>query len=100
MDLKHETPKQAMGGHEPAAPLPVIPPGTVAYEKTDVNAKSIIRIGIVLAVVTVAAAGAAFGLYRLLVVHEERNDPPPLICPRPSPRMPPCPRTRNANPPP
>ncbi len=84
MDLKHETPKEAMGGHEPAAPLPVIPPGTVAYEKTDVSAGSILRIGVILTVVTIAAAGAAFGLFRLLVTHEERNDPPAPPLARPA----------------
>ena len=99
MDLKHETPKQAMGGHEPAAPMPVIPPGTVAYEKTDVNAKSILRVGIVLTVVTLAAAAAAFGLYRLLVVHEERNDPPPPPLARSEEaRLPPAPRLQTAPP--
>jgi hypothetical protein len=99
MDLKHETPKQAMGGHEPAAPVPVIPPGTVAYEKTDVNAKSILRVGTILALVSVAAAAAAFGYFRLLVVHEERDDPPPPPLARPAEgRLPPEPRLQTAPP--
>ena len=99
MDLKHETPKQAMGGHEPPAPMPVIPPGTVSYEKTDVNAKSILRVGFILAVVSIAAAAAAFGYFRLLVVHEERDDPPPPPLARPAEgRLPPEPRLQTAPP--
>ena len=99
MDLKHETPKQAMGGHEPPAPMPVIPPGTVAYEKTDVSAKAILRVGTILALVAVAAAAAAFGYFRLLVVHEERDDPPPPPLARPAEgRLPPEPRLQTAPP--
>ena len=96
MDLKHETPKEAMGGHDAPAPRPVIPPGDVAYEKTDVNAKSIIRIAIVLAVVTIGAAGVAFGLFRMLVAHEERNDPPPPPLARDEGRLAPGPRLQTA----
>jgi hypothetical protein len=76
MDGKHQTPKEAMGGHEPPAPMPVIPPGAVASEKTDVDVRSIARVAIVLAVLTAGAAGAAFGLFRLLGARATRNDPP------------------------
>jgi hypothetical protein len=97
MDLKHETPKDAMGGHEPPAPRPVIPPGTVAYEKQDVNTRSILRVAIVLGVMTTAAAGAAFGLFRLLVAHEAKGDPPPPPLGRPlEGRLAPEPRLQTA----
>jgi hypothetical protein len=77
MDSEHKTPAEAMGGHAAPAPMPVIPPGAVTYEKTDVDARSIVRVGMVLAVMTVGAVGIAFGLFRLLGARAERNDPPP-----------------------
>ena len=76
MDSEHKTPREAMGGHAPPAPRPVIPPGTVAYERTDVDARSIARIAIVLAVAIAGSAGVALGLFRLLGERAERNDPP------------------------
>jgi len=84
MDAKHQTPKEAMGGHEPPAPHPPIPPGTIAYEKTDIDPKSITRIAIVIAVLTVASAGIAFGLFQLLAKRAEGNDPPPPPLSRPA----------------
>jgi hypothetical protein len=76
VDIEHKTPAEAMGGHAPPAPLPVIPPGTVGYEKTDADLRVIFRIAIVLAVLTAGAAGVAFGLFRLLGERAESNDPP------------------------
>lgn len=84
MDSKHETPKEAMGGHQPPAPRAPITPGQIAYEKTDIDPKSITRIAIVLAIATVAAAGIAFGLFQLLAKRSERNDPPPPPLSRPA----------------
>jgi hypothetical protein len=84
MDAKHQTPKQAMGGHEPPAPHAPIPPGQVAYEKTDIDPRSITRIAIVLAVLTTAAAGIVFGLFQLLANRAEGNDPPPPPLSRPA----------------
>lgn len=84
MDSKHETPKEAMGGHAPPAPRPPIPPGAVAYEKTDVDARSIVRIAIFLAVATAGSAGIAFGVFRLLGERAERNDPPAPPLSRPA----------------
>jgi hypothetical protein len=97
MDSKHETPAEAMGGHEPPAPRGPIAPGEVAYEKTDVNAKSILRIALVLGLVTVGAAGATLGLFRLLGARERRNDPPPPPLSRSAEgRMAPEPRLQTA----
>ena len=76
MDLEKKTPEEAMGGHAAPAPLPVIPPGALAYERTDVDARAIFRVAIVLAILTAGAAGVAFGLFRLLGQRAERGDPP------------------------
>ena len=84
MDSERKTPAEAMGGHEAPSPPHVIAPGAVAYEKTDVNAKSIARIAIALAVMTAGAAGLAFGVFRLLAAREQRNDPPPPPLSRPA----------------
>jgi len=84
MDSKHQTPKEAMGGHAAPAPLPVIPPGAIAYEKTDVDARSIVRIVIVLAAIIAGAAGIAFGLFRLLGERAEGSDPPAPPLSRPA----------------
>lgn len=97
MQSKHETPEEAMGGHEPPAPRGPIPPGEVAYEKTDVDARSILRVAFVLGVVTVGAAGAAFGLFRLLGARAQRNDPPtPPLTRSAEGRMAPEPRLQTA----
>ena len=97
MDTERKTPAEAMGGHAPPAPMPVIPPGAVAYEKTDVDARSIVRVGMVLAVVTVGAVGIAFGLFRFLGERVERNDPPPPPLSRPAEgRQAPEPRLQTA----
>ena len=84
MDLDKKTPEEAMGGHAAPAPLPVIPPGTIAYEKTDVDVRSIARVAIAFAVMIAGAAGMAFGLFRLLGARAERNDPPPPPLSRPA----------------
>lgn len=84
MDAKHQTPKEAMGGHEPPASHGPIPPGTVAYERTDIDPKSVTRIAIILGVLTVASAGIVFGLFQLLAKRAERNDPPPPPLSRPA----------------
>jgi hypothetical protein len=84
MDLDKKTPEEAMGGHAPPAPRPVIPPGAIAYEKTDVDTKAIFRVAIVLAVLTAGAAGVAFGLFRFLGQRAERNDPPAPPLSRPA----------------
>ena len=70
--MEHKTPAEA------------IPPGAIASEKTDVDVRSIVRIGIVLAVVTAGAAGIAFGVFRLLGERAERSDPPPPPLSRPA----------------
>jgi hypothetical protein len=84
MDLDKKTPEEAMGGHAPPAPRPAIPPGAVAYEKTDVDARSIVRVAIGLAVVIVGSVGIAFGLFRLLGERAESSDPPPPPLSRPA----------------
>jgi hypothetical protein len=84
MDSKHHTPAEAMGGHAAPAPLPVIPPGTIAYEKTDADVRSVARIVLAIAVMTACAAGIAFGLFRLLGERAERNDPPAPPLSRPA----------------
>lgn len=84
MDSEHKTPAEAMGGHAPPAPRPVIPPGAVAYEKTDVDARSITRVAIVLVVAVAGAAGVGLGLFRLLGERAEHNDPPPPPLSRPA----------------
>ena len=84
MDLDKKTPKEAMGGHAPPAPRPPIPPGAIAYEKTDVDVRSIARVAIVLAVLIAGSAGIAFGLFRLLAARAERSDPPPAPLSRPA----------------
>ncbi len=94
MDARHQTPKEAMGGHEPPAPRHVIPPGEIAYEKTDIDARSVTRIAIVLAVVAIASAGVAFGVFRLLGERAERNDPPPPPLSRPAHSGPGAPEPR------
>ena len=97
MDSKHHTPGEAMGGHAAPAPHPPIPPGAIAYEKTDIDARSITRIAIALAVLTVGSAGIAFGLFRLLGERAEGNDPPPPPLSRPAEgRRPPEPRLQTA----
>lgn len=97
--MEHKSPAEAMGGHAAPAPLPVIPPGAIAYEKTDVDARSIVRIAIVLAVVIAGAAGIAFGVFRLLGERAERNDPPPPPLSRPAEgRLAPEPRLQTAPP--
>jgi len=97
MDSKHQTPKEAMGGHAAPAPLPVIPPGEIAYEKTDIDPRSVTRIAIALVVLTIAAAGVAFGVFRLLGAREKANDPPPPPLSRPAAgRRPPEPRLQTA----
>jgi len=83
MDSKHQTPKEAMGGHAAPAPRPVIPPGAIAYEKTDVDARSIVRVAIVLVVLVAGSAGIALGLFRLLGERAEGSDPPPPPLSRP-----------------
>jgi hypothetical protein len=84
MDTRHQTPKEAMGGHHPPAPVPVIAPGQIAYEKTDIDPRSITRIALALTVMTVASAGVAFGVFRLLGEREKGNDPPPPPLSRPA----------------
>jgi hypothetical protein len=97
MDLDKKTPEEAMGGHAAPAPRPVIPPGANAYEKTDVDAKSIVRVAIAFAVVTVGAAAIALGLFRLLGDREEGSDPPPPPLSRPAEgRLAPEPRLQTA----
>jgi len=97
MDIEHKTPAEAMGGHAAPAPLPVIPPGTIAYEKTDVDTRSIVRVAIFLAVVIAGAAGIAFGVFRLLGERAERNDPPAPPLSRPAEgRLAPEPRLQTA----
>ena len=84
MDSRHQTPKEAMGGHQPPAPHAPIPPGQIAHERTDIDPKSVTRIASVLAIATVVAAGIAFGLFQTLVKRTERNDPPPPPLSRPA----------------
>ncbi len=97
MDMEKKTPEEAMGGHQPPAPRPPIPPGTVAYEKTDVDPKSIVRVALVLIVVTVFAAVGGFALFRLLGTREAREDPPPPPLGRSEEgRLPPAPRLQTA----
>ena len=99
MDSAHKTPAEAMGGQAAPAPVPVIPPGAIAYEKTDVDAGSIVRIAIVLAAVIAGAAGIAFGVFRLLGERAERNDPPAPPLSRPAEgRRAPEPRLQTAPP--
>ena len=83
MDIEHKT--------------PAIPPGSIAYEKTDVDARSIVRIAIVFAVLTAGSAGMALGVFRLLGARAERNDPPPPPLSRPAEgRLAPEPRLQTA----
>jgi hypothetical protein len=97
MDPDKKTPEEAMGGHAAPAPLPVIPPGAIAYEKTDVDARSIVRVAIVLAFVIAGAAGVAFGVFRLLGERAERSDPPAPPLSRPAEgRLAPEPRLQTA----
>ena len=84
MDLDKKTPEEAMGGHAAPAPRPPIPPGTIAYEKTDIDPRSIVRVAIVLTVVTVGAVAMAFGLFRFLGQRAEQSDPPPPPLSRPA----------------
>ena len=84
MDTKHETPKEAMGGHRPPAPHPAIPAGQIAHERTDIYPKSVTRIAIGIAIAAVVAAGLAFGLFQLLAKRSERNDPTPPPLSRPA----------------
>ena len=84
MDSEPKTVADAMGGHAAPAPPPVIPPGAIAYERTDVDVRAIARIAIAFAVITAGAAGVAFGVFRLLGARAERNDPPPPPLGRPA----------------
>jgi hypothetical protein len=94
MDKK--TPAEAMGGHRPPSPHPPIPPGTVAYERTDVVAGSIVRVASILIVISIAAAVGAFFLFRFLGTREARQDPPPPPLGRAEGRLPPAPRLQTA----
>ena len=97
MDLDKKTPAEAMGGHAAPAPVPVIPPGGVAFERTDADPGSIIRVATVLIAISVAAAVGAFGLFRMLGAREARQDPPPAPLGRPKEgRLPPVPRLQTA----
>jgi hypothetical protein len=97
MDLDKKTLAEAMGGHTPPAPHPPIPPGTVAYEQTDVHAGSVVRVATVLIVISIAAAAAAFILFRMLGTREARQDPPPPPLARAEEgRLPPAPRLQTA----
>lgn len=97
MGLDEKTPAEAMGGHEPPAPRPPIPPGTVAYEQTDADPGSIVRVATALIVVSILAAVGAFFLFRLLAGREARQDPPPPPLARAEEgRLPPAPRLQTA----
>jgi hypothetical protein len=97
MDLDKKTPAEAMGGHEPPAPRPPIPPGSVAYEKSDAHPGSIVRVATVLIVISLLAVVGAFGLFRMLGVREARQDPPPAPLGRSGEgRLPPEPRLQTA----
>jgi hypothetical protein len=97
MDLDKKTPAQAMGGHTPPAPRPPIPPGAVAFEKEDADPRAIVRTATVLIAVSVAAAVAAFLLFRALGARETRQDPPPPPLSRSEEgRLPPAPRLQTA----
>jgi hypothetical protein len=82
--MEHKTKAEAIGGHAAPAPRSAIPPGAIAYEKTDVDVGSIARIAIVLAVVVAGTLGIAFGVFRLLGARAERGDPPPPPLSRPA----------------
>jgi hypothetical protein len=71
-------------------------PRRLEYEKVDVNPRSITRAAVVLAGMTVVAALAAAGVFRLLAAHERRLDPPPAPMARHDPdRRPPAPRLQD-----
>jgi hypothetical protein len=80
----------AMEAGEP----PVVHSGTfVTYEKTDVNTAAVLRLGSIVILITVVAALATLGIFRLLARWEARNDPAPPPMGRLDPnRRPPEPR--------
>mgnify|MGYP001393650441 CR=1 FL=1 len=97
MDARHQTPAEAMGGHEKPAPHPPIPAGTVAFEKTDTDPGAIVRVASILIAVSVLAAVVAFGLFRALGTREARLDPPaPRLARSDAGRLPPAPRLQTA----
>jgi hypothetical protein len=97
MDAKHQTPAEAMGPHEQPAPHPPIPPGTIAYEKTDTDPGSIVRVAAVLIAISVLATVIAFFLFRALGTREARQDPAPPHLARPDDGgLPPEPRLQTA----
>ena len=49
----------------------------VAAEKTDAEARPILRFGAMIAIAALLAVAATFGVFRLLASMERKNDPPP-----------------------
>jgi hypothetical protein len=77
-----------------AGEAPVVRSGTfVVYETTDVDTRAILRLGAIVVAVTLAAVASTYGVFRVLVRYEARNDPPrpPLAHPG-TDRRPPAPQ--------
>ncbi len=83
---QRKTPEQATLGHgapgdpermETDVPGPRYLDVPVAVEKTDAEARTILRWGAGLAALGLFGAVAAFGVFRLFANLERRNDPPP-----------------------
>lgn len=81
-----KTPEQAtLGKGAPGDPerMEAAPAGPryldvpVAVEKTDAEARPVLRFAVGIAVFGALSAAAAFGVFRLFAALEERNDPPP-----------------------
>ena len=97
MDARHQTPAEAMGGHDKPAPHPPIPPGAVAYEKMDADPGSIVRVAAILIAISILATAAAFFLFRGLGSRAARQDPPPPVLGRSGEgQLPPEPRLQTA----
>jgi hypothetical protein len=97
MDARHQTPAEAMGGHDKPAPHAPIPPGTVAYEKMDADPGSIVRVAAILIAISILSTAAAFFLFRGLGARAARQDPPPPALGRSAEgQLPPEPRLQTA----
>lgn len=97
MDARHQTPGEAMGGHDKPAPHPPIPAGTVAFEKTDTDPGAIVRVAAILIAISIFATAAAFFLFRGLGARAARQDPPPPALGRSGGgQLPPEPRLQTA----